>query len=340
MVDGMDCLGVSLIAFECECDIVVTLKDCLTLGGKMKISIDDGSNFTKWAFSDDNGVQKGAFPSRVIRSALPSSSGDGFSNSSYEIDGQRYAVALSANDVIPTTNKQFQVSDANRVLIQHALRQAPPQKSAEIVLTLPVGQFFNQDGSKNEALIKQKIENAKGSILCLDGKTAVEVEACYVLPEGLAAFNHVKNELNLREGEYLIADIGGTTTDLIVFDESNQIQSFKSVNVGAIQMLDSFGALVMGELSINQLSDKHKLNGLLSGTIAGEDVSKHATQALKSFTDKVFDQVHLMGDLNLFNGVVFSGGGANLLNSDFVKILKTANPQLDNALGALDIIGG
>jgi hypothetical protein len=44
--------------------------------------------------------------------------------------------------------------------------------------------------------------------------------------------------------------------------------------------------------------------------------------------------------LRLYDGVIYTGGGANLLNSEYVKVLKTKAPQFDNARGALLILEG
>ena len=89
---------------------------------------------------------------------------------------------------------------------------------------------------------------------------------------------------------------------------------------------------------MNEIPEKIALRGLMTGEIAGRDISNHVESVLNRFKSSVMDQVATMGDLHLFDGVIFSGGGANLMNADFIDVLKTSNPQFDNALGALSIL--
>ena len=120
---------------------------------KLKVMIDDGSNYVKLCFKMNDIVQTKLIPSRVIRKALPSMSMAGFSDASYEIDGERFSFSSTATGVIPTNNQEFQVALHNRVLINHALKNAGLVGDIEVVVTLPVGQFFNVDGARNDELI-------------------------------------------------------------------------------------------------------------------------------------------------------------------------------------------
>jgi uncharacterized hydantoinase/oxoprolinase family protein len=261
-----------------------------------KIIIDDGSNYIKIAYKNDSGdVAVSSFPSRVIRKALPSTA-FGFSDSSYQIEEQRFSVAKTANDTIPTDNRAYQLSTHNRVLLNHALKTiGVSNESVSIAVTLPVGQFFNPDGSKNEELINKKIANAKGDIKHLDGSKNVEINTCYVLPEAVPAFVYAKYELELTGSRYLIVDVGGTTTDLVVINSENQIEEFQSLNIGALKMLSQFKTMTSEQLQLSSFSDEIAIQGVLTGLVAGEDVSLIAKKVLKEFETNVNECVERMG---------------------------------------------
>ena len=306
----------------------------------MKIVLDDGSNYIKLAYREETGdVKSYVLPSRVMRKALPSATASGFSDSSYEVGSERFSVSKNAVDTIPTDNRGYQLSKHNRVLIHHAMKKAGiTSPNVEIMVTLPVGQFFNPDGSRNEKLIAEKINNAKGELKHLDGSGSLNIEACYVMPEAVPAFVHAKKELNLTGSRYLLADIGGTTTDLVVINDENQIEQFESLNLGALKMLSRFSMMVCESLQLSSLSDELAVKGLLEGTVAGEDVTAIATRVLHEFEAHVNESIERLGELRIFDGVIYSGGGANLLSSKYIDVLKTKEPQLDNAKGALDIL--
>ncbi|PMM38665.1 ParM/StbA family protein [Vibrio lentus] len=305
----------------------------------MKVMIDDGSNFVKLFYVDGGHEHACIIPSRVIRKALPSMSMNGFSDASYEVNGEKLSFSSSATETIPTNNKEFQTSSHNRVLIHHALKKANISERVEVVTTLPIGQFFNVDGSKNDELILQKIENVKGTINYLDKNNPVEISACYVLPEGVPAFVYAKQELKLTGDRFMMVDVGGTTTDIVIINGEDQIENFKSVNVGALKMLKEFSNLVCAQLDLSELTDELTIKGLLSGVVVGVDVSVLAEKVIKSFQEIVNESIADFGELKLFDAVVFSGGGANLLNSQYIKALKTKEPQFDNARGAQLIMG-
>ena len=298
---------------------------------KIQLVIDDGSNFIKTAQIVNGEIIINAFASRVIRKAILST--DGFSEGSYSIDDENYGVTKSAGDTVPTNNTEYQTSNINRVLINHAIRKTKAT-SADIILTLPVSQFFNPDGTKNAALISAKIENAKGKIAPLSGEPLATIETIRVMPEGVPAFSHAANKLTLPTGRFLIADVGGTTTDLVIFDEDNNIENFLSLPIGALSMLNAFKAHCMAKMTVNDIPDNLLLKGLLDGVIGATDLTNEAKKCIKDFQNKINDNIVKLGDLSLFDGVIYSGGGAKLLTLGD-DVLMTDNPQFDNALGCL-----
>lgn len=304
-----------------------------------KVMVDDGSNYIKVCHVVEGEEKTLLLPSRVIRKALPSMSMSGFSDASYEIDSDRFSYSSTATGTIPTNNKEYQSSLHNRILVNHALKKAGITGEVEVVTTLPVGQFFDVDGSRNDDLINKKIANIKGNIKHLDGSVGVSIFACYVLPEGVPAFVYAKKELKLTGDRFLMVDVGGTTTDILIINGDDQIENFKSVNVGALKMLSDFSSQVCSKLQLSELTDEITINGLLSGEVVGEDVSECASKVIRSFEEIVNEAIAEFGELKLFDAVIFSGGGANLLKSNYINALKTKEPQFDNARGAQILLG-
>lgn len=303
----------------------------------LQIAIDDGSSYIKTAYQSKHGLRTCITPSRVIRQAIVTETG--YSDASYEIDGYQYSVVKQAVGTIPTNNREYQTSEANRVLINHAIKIANYSDyfaTCDIVLTIPVSQFFNPDGSVNNERIQEKIDNAKGEIKSLDNKKLAEIKKVYVMPEGVPAFNHVKSENKLDDGRYLLVDIGGTTTDLVIIDDNGEIENFLSINIGALAMIQEFKQHCLAKLRLNELSEDLALGGLLSGLVAGQDMGNEARLCVRNFSAKLKDNVGQLGDLQLFDGVICSGGGSTLTPIHENQI-QTKQTQLDNAIGCLEI---
>ena len=302
------------------------------------VVLEDGSSFIKVVTVD----QCFSFPSRVIRKALPSSSLQGFSTVSYEIEeGVNFSVSEMGEDAITTDNRSYQTSLHNRVLIHHGLKLAGiTDEAVNIVVTLPVGQFFNADSSLNTKLIEAKIANAKGTIKYLDGTQTVRINECSVLPEAVPGFVYAKEELNLKGNLFLFVDIGGTTTDLVVISKDDQIEKFVSLEIGLLGMLRTFKTLVSELHVMGGITDAIAIDGIMTGIVGTRDVSSIAKSVVDKFQTLVNEKVEQMGELRLYDAVIFSGGGANLLVSEYVDVLKTKEPQFDNARGAMIICGG
>ena len=317
-------------------------KQCTTtrnyLMPHLKIVIDDGSNFIKYAYLNDGQPVLKSFTSRVIRKAMPSPCGSKMSAASYQIDGENYSVSDTGAGSIRTNEKSYQLSNANRVLITHAIKQTGA-RTVDILLTLPVGEFFMSDGTRNQQLIDLKTANARGDISSLDGEELAEIKGVFVMPEGVPAFSHAKEALGLEDGRYLIADVGGTTTDAVIFDPESNIETFVSFEVGALNMLKDFGQRVSSSHGLPSLTDAQTYNGMVSGVVAGHDVTEHAEHCRKAFETLLLDNVKSLGHFALFDGVIFSGGGSILLKES-KNVHVTESPQFDNANGALSAFGG
>lgn len=303
------------------------------------VVIDDGSNYLKVSYIDKDGEKTLlSFESRVINKAMPSLTGDGYSKNSFQINGNKYSVSKSSIDVIPTNNKEYQYSEHNRVLIHHALRQIGITGDVEVCATLPIGTFFNLDGSENSVAIDAKCNNLIGEIDYLDGNSSINITGCYVLPESIPAFVCAKKELKLSGDRFLVIDVGGTTTDVAIITSDNQIEKSTSFNFGAFKAIKEFTSIVCNKLDLNELSDALALNGFLTGSILGQDVSDDALRIKNDFSKSVEALIKQFAEIKLFDSVIITGGGSHLLSLAYPNVVKTSNPQFDNASGMLSMV--
>lgn len=306
------------------------------------IVIDDGSNYIKVSYLNHlDEIITSKFESRVIRKALPSIDGNGYSSSSFKIGNNYYSVASSASQVIPTNNNAYQYSEHNRVLVHHALKSVlgnDVTDPVDVVVTLPIGAYFNLDGSPNEAKIADKVENIKGEIEYLDGTSKIKIDGCYVLPESIPAFVRTKEHLKLKGDRHLIVDVGGTTTDIAVITSDNQIEQSLSLNVGALATLTSLSRQLCNTLNLSELTDSLALSALLTGSVLDTDVSSITTKLIGDFTSKIDEAINSIGEVRIFNNIVLTGGGSSLIKLDYPNIVMSGSPQFDNVLGALNMV--
>lgn len=306
-----------------------------------KFAIDDGSNFIKTAFTSKDGVQTLSFASRVINYAIPDNSTEtGFSCDSYKIENENYAVVqdgANAVDIMSTDTNSYQVSVINRVLVHHALRKSGAKGKVKVLVTLPVDQYLNSDGSRNDEIIARKIANIKGDIVYLDGSKKIDIEEVFVLPESLPAFHHAKTTLGLTEGRYFIVDVGGTTSDFIDI-QNGQIVKSDSLPIGALSMINKFKSVIKGRLGFRDVPDSAALQGILTGHCFHNDFSEEAQTAVNNFRKLLLDKILTDNQHLKYDSVIFSGGGSVLFESGMQNAIKTDNPQFDNCLGGLAII--
>lgn len=298
----------------------------------MNLIIDDGSNYIKIVWMNESGeVQKEVFPSRVTNQPLLTLDGK-YDSHTYQVNGQIYSYVAEGRETVQTNNTQYQLSPANRVLIHHAMRQVSQDEANNLILTLPVGQYYREDGTKNTDLIDQKIANAKGAIEYLDGSPVVGIDRVLVVPEGIPAFSHAHDELALQGNTFIIVEVGGTTTEVIEFNQ-RRITNKVSLDIGAIEYVQEMKAqiaLIAGH-DKKDIPDHHAQIALQTGKILNFDLSESAASIRRKFTRRVMAAASTFSNASYIDHVIYSGGGAAMLEG----VTKTDNPQFDNALGCL-----
>jgi len=282
-----------------------------------KISIDDGSSYIKICHVDNGGQVLNRISSRVIpRAAI--SGVDGFSSSSYEVNGRKYSVneSASSHEVLKTDDSTYQLSDHNLILIHDTLRKEKISGEIELLVTLPVNQFFNIDGSPNSSRIEEKQKNVMKPITYLNGDELIKISSVSVVPEGLGAFVNIANNEELNDkGNYLLADIGGTTTDCIIFNNGDIIK-YTSLNTGSFKVLNKLSQILSAKLDGEALPLDFVLDVFNEKKFQGEDLSALINPIVAEFEEDLNAEIRNFAGAALitFNKVIFSGGGANFIN--------------------------
>ncbi|HFQ7030057.1 TPA: plasmid segregation protein ParM [Yersinia enterocolitica] len=176
----------------------------------MRIFVDDGSTNIKLAWSDA-GTVKTLISANSFKPEWSFSLGDS-APANYEIDGEKYSFDPLSADAVRTTETRYQYSDVNVVAIHHALLQTglAPQP-IDVVVTLPLSEYLDNDNQPNKANIEKKKQNVKRAVAIQNGD-GFTIRKVSVLPESVPAGFSVLAGLD-DEDSLLIVDLGGTTLD-------------------------------------------------------------------------------------------------------------------------------
>lgn len=177
----------------------------------MKFFIDDGSTNIKMQWTDGNEVKRLISPNSFKREWAVTFGSEPVFN--YTFNGEQYSFDPISADALVTTNVAWQYSDVNVVAVHHALLKTgiAPQE-VDIVVTLPLAEFYNRDNQPCEENIRRKQASLMRPVTLNGGKTFV-IRNVDVMPESIPAGYSVVKDLDDLDS-MLIIDLGGTTLDI------------------------------------------------------------------------------------------------------------------------------
>lgn len=288
----------------------------------MKLYCDDGSTNVKLAWFDKQVLQTKLSTNSFKKGwKIEGLGGKGTFN--YELDGQKFTYDEVSEQAIRTTHIEYQYTDANVLAIHHALLNSglEPQ-DIDLVVTLPISEFYTADCQKNELNIQRKIENVLRPVKLNKG-TTFRIKHVEVMPESLpAVLNQLVND-NVGEFEKsMVIDLGGTTLDVGVivgqFDGVSAIHGNSEIGVSmvtqatlsALKMASSdTSALVADELIKQRYSDQ-----LVRQIVNDESkiplVLETIDSAIKQLGKRVVDELSQFKNVNR---IYLVGGGASLI---------------------------
>ena len=214
------------------------------------VVIDDGSTQLKATFRDENGkIVTQVTSSRGENELKNGSDWTQFADSAYRTDNGEYTIGDKLENPMPSNIKSHQVSELARCAVHDALRIAGfGGQSVNVIVTLPVGRFARQvNGSAVDMkLIHDKKKAISGAISPANPNVKLAtIKSVSVAPEAIPAFmdyatdDDVQWKAGFSETSQVVTiDIGGTTTDVAVFEGGGMIKNTYSIDYGVLSMND------------------------------------------------------------------------------------------------------
>ncbi|SCJ52256.1 Uncharacterised protein [uncultured Clostridium sp.] len=205
----------------------------------------------------------------------------------FEMDNKTYMTEMGTYE-----NNIYKYEKTNfRHLLHYGISKVADSGNIKLITSIPANQFnsFTQE-MKNTIMSNNKI-----SVKIGEGETKnITIEEVSILPEGYSIFKTTPKQYLVEGAKTVIIDIGGGTTELIVFDENGRFLYGDSINTGLLKLFD-----------LIQLDMQAKSKKLISI----EDVRK--------FTD---GKLKVIGLNNYNYNEIVNNFGNDLLNLIFGKL--------------------
>jgi len=245
-------------------------------------------------------------------------------------------VTITAHDMlspaVDTRSSDYPVSNTNRALVYHALKQTGLTGKLSMVTGLPVNRFY-QNGEHNAALIQSKRDSLLRTVSRVDGESLPIIASHKVISEAVAAYydalldfdgNYNADFKELSDEEPVaVVDAGGKTLDIATVKEGGAgIYSAQSgtADAGVLYLYDLLESALKERFGIQDSIPFTRLQKVLTQGVYrlyGErhDVQALVAEQLDAFAQRVcFEVKKLLGDASRFGKVLFVGGGAALLS--------------------------
>lgn len=320
--------------------------------------IDDGRFGIKLIGEDGARIY---IPSRLSSGAQVISIGEGGDDNMYDTEeGQTYTVSEGLPP-IDTRFGDYDFSDINRVLVNHALIKAGfGGQPVRIVTGMPVASYF-VGNTPNTDLIDRKIKNLVGRKIT-NRNSAVrssEIVSANVTSEAIAAFFDLliamDGTVNQRISDMVaggpigIVDIGGETTDCaVIINGGKGVDAGRSgtAKIGTLSLNASLEARLKHEFKLDALTPAKVEQAAMTGNLSlfreQRDVSSIVKEEKRALASMVISDVkRKFRDAADLECVFFVGGGALLLSEQLADLYPHSevveDPQFANARGMFKI---
>lgn len=279
-----------------------------------------------------------SYPGKLQISEISGSSNDDLV---YETADGEFVTITAEHALAPavdTRQNGYPTSSPNRALVAHALRKMGICDPASIVTGLPVNKFY-EGGNRNDELIEAKRQSLLRPVKDASGNVVVQIVRHQVISEAVAAYYDALLDFNggynldfkeiADEEPIAVVDAGGKTLDIATVKEGGQglYQELSgTAETGALFLYDMLESALRERFDIKDNIPFPKLQrAITSGEyrLYGKrhDVQALVQQQLSDFAERVrFEVTKLLGDGSRFGGVLFVGGGANLLHNHLDQI--------------------
>ena len=233
----------------------------------------------------------------------------------FEIENTKYITEMGSYE-----NNTYKYEKNNfKNILHYGIAKVAKAGNVKLITSIPANQYNAfKDEVKNVIMNNNKI-----TVIIGDELKNITIEEVAVLPEGYSIYKTTPKELLTAGAKTVIIDIGGGTTELILFDESGRFVDGDSINTGLLKLFDRL------QLDIQAKSKK---------LISIEDVRKFVDGELKVIGLDNYNYTEIVNTfgyelLNLITGklpflmecnVIVVGGGAEKLKSVFQSKISHA----------------
>ena len=290
--------------------------------GYGEIKIIHRSGATLKTFSTPSRAQSGDYQQIEIGGDAPADS------TVYVTKGEAYTVV----DMLQTEDTRFAgfaLSSLNRVLVAHALRQVGVPEDFELVVGLPLHDFYWDNGNPNQDLIAAKRDTHRipVQLRTLEGDRALPVPAkVHVLPQSLVVA--MQSPAEDPDLPIAVVDIGSRTTDITVVQNGKVDFSRCGTlpDLGVAAAVDRFQAGVekrcgqrLPNRKILQMAlIRNKRIRLKGSDIPESDQQGARDEALREIAGRIQRGVEQHArTLDDCDHIILIGGGALLLEGQF-----------------------
>ncbi|WP_241576753.1 plasmid segregation protein ParM domain-containing protein [Rosenbergiella collisarenosi] len=312
-----------------------------------KVFIDDGSTHVKMIWRDAEGEQHlSVTPNTFTAEHAPVHTGK---EANYTVGKNKFSFSKGSSKTIPTTDTSFQYSEVNAVAIHHALHESglTPQP-VDIIVTLPLSEFYDQENNKNTQNIERKKENYKKSVKRTK-RDEFTINSVTVLPESIPAGINIADTLSDGQS-LLIIDIGGTTTNIghiapqlsEIYQQKCLADTGVSRIISAVKSYLSRNEEEMADITIHTIlkkrNDRDYLESVFNDESNIDGLYDVIATASESLSETIFQTVK---HFNKYTHVMLCGGGGALTKDSLRELTKikserffvSENPQIDLVQG-------
>lgn len=320
----------------------------------MRIFMDDGSTNIKMLWIDGDNTHTHISPNTFKRGWSADFSMGSNKTYNYTVDNEKYGRDLNSPSVLGTNNVSWQYSALNTLAIHHALHSSgiEPQ-DVEVVVTLPVSEFFDADSQFNmdninrkKASVMRPVELNKGKQFTIT-KVTVRPES---IPAGVSLCDNIEPSHMV-----LIVDLGGTTLDvsMVAGGTADISRVYGDSTLGVSLVTD---AVKRALAAANTETSSHNVDMMIINRHNPDFLENHINDqsAIASVEDAINTSIErlrtrVVDVVNSFKGfshVMVIGGGASLVADAIREAVQLRddrffvadNPQLALVRG-LQLIG-
>ena len=294
----------------------------------MKIACDDGSTYVKLAWRQDGEI-KTHVVGNSFREGWKTELFGSEPVCNFLVDGRKYTHDVASTSTLSTTHINYQYSDLNLLAVHYALLTSgiDPQ-SVELIVTLPVTEFFDADAQINETNIDKKRKNLLRSLDLNKGET-FSISKIEVMPESLPAILPVLSTEQVNSYEKsLVLDLGGTTLDCAVivgaFESVSEIKGFPEIGtnqvtnaiVNALTIASTQCSYFVADQVSRNANDSEFLLRIVNDSSQVDRIKITISQETKNLAERV---CRVIESFNGIHRIYLTGGGGELIFNEIKK---------------------